>query len=270
MSKIHPSAVINKDVQLADDIISGPNCVIESGVSIGAGTILEANVVIGKDVAIGQKNHFFANCVIGSSPQLLLLDPTTKIGGLTIGDGNSFHEQVTIHPSIYPDKFTEIGNENFLMIGVHIGHDCVLEDKIVLSNYVQIGGHCKIETGAWLSGLAASHQFVTIGKWCYVAGLTGIIRDIPPFLVVSGHYYPQRVRGVNIRGLRRAGMSEKQKEKIIQAYKKLYRQKNALLQNAVALSKENGLDKNIQAMIDVIIKSSEHRYGRYLETLQTH
>ena len=270
MSKIHSSAVIHKNVKLAEDVIVGPNCVIESGVTIGAGSILEANVVIGKDVSIGEKNHFFANCVIGSQPQLLLLEPTTKIGGLKIGNGNSFHEQVTIHPSIYPGEFTEIGNENFLMIGVHIGHDCILEDKIVLSNYVQIGGHCKIETGAWLSGLAASHQFVTIGKWCYVAGLTGIIRDIPPFLVVSGHYHPQRIRGVNIRGLRRAGMSEEQKEKIFQGYKKLYRKKGVLLQNAVALSKEDGLDENIQAMVDVIIKSSEHRYGRYLETLRKH
>jgi UDP-N-acetylglucosamine acyltransferase len=270
MSQIHSSAVVHKNVQLAKDVTIGPNCVIKSGVSIGSGTILEANVVIDKNVRIGEKNHFFANCVIGSQPQLLHLDPTTEIGGLIIGDGNLFHEQVTIHPSIYPGEFTEIGNDNFFMIGVHLGHDCNLEDKIVLSNYVQIGGHCKIEIGAWLSGLAASHQFVTIGKWCYVAGLTGIIRDIPPFVIVSGHYNPQKIRGVNIRGLKRAGMSEEQKEKIFQAYKKLYRQKGVLLQNAIALSKENGLDENVRAMIDVITKSSEHRYGRYLETLREH
>ncbi|MBN2183372.1 MAG: acyl-ACP--UDP-N-acetylglucosamine O-acyltransferase [Sedimentisphaerales bacterium] len=269
MSQIHPSAVVSREAEISDDVVVGPNCVIESDVSIGAGSRLGANVVIDKNVKIGANNQFFANCVIGSRPQLLRLDPNTPIGSLVIGDGNIFHEQVTIHPSIYPGESTRIGNENFLMVGVHIGHDCALEDKIVMSNYVQIGGHCKIETGAWLSGLAASHQFVTIGKWCYVAGLAGINRDIPPFLIISGHY-PQKVRGVNERGLNRAGMSEQEKENICRAYKKLYRQGNVLLENAKALAAEDGLDENVRAMIDVITKSSEHRFGRYLEKSRRH
>ncbi|MCK5172677.1 MAG: acyl-[acyl-carrier-protein]--UDP-N-acetylglucosamine O-acyltransferase, partial [Planctomycetes bacterium] len=188
MNKIHPNAVIDKSAQLAEDVIVGPNCVIDSGVNIGGGTTLGANVVIGKDVKIGQKNQFFANCVIGGKPQLLSLGDDDQIGGLVIGDNNIVREQVTIHPSIYPDKFTEIGNENLLMIGVHIGHDCVLEDKIVLSNYVQLSGHCKIETGVWISGLVAVHQFVTFGKWCYAAGFAGVNQDVPPFVIISGHY----------------------------------------------------------------------------------
>lgn len=269
MSQIHPSAVVNENADLADDVVVGPNCVIEEGVSIGSGSILGPNVVIDKNVSIGEKNQFFANCVIGSKPQLLRLEPGTEIGGLSIGDGNIFHEQVTIHPSIYPGEQTKIGNENFLMVGVHIGHDCILEDKIVLSNYVQIGGHCRIETGAWLSGLAASHQFVTIGKWCYVAGLAGIIRDIPPFLIISGHY-PQKVRGVNARGMVRAGLDEQQKENICRAYKKLYRQGSVLLENAKALAADDGIDENVKAMIDTITKSSEHRFGRYLEKQRRH
>lgn len=269
MSQIHPSAVVSQEATLADDLVVGPNCVIAGGVSIGAGSILEANVVIDKNVKIGRNNHFFANCVIGSRPQLLRLSPDTEIGSLLIGDGNIFHEQVTIHPSIYPGEHTTIGNENFLMVGVHIGHDCILEDKIVMSNYVQIGGHCMVETGAWLSGLAASHQFVTIGRWCYVAGLAGINRDIPPFLIVSGHY-PPRIRGVNERGLNRAGLSEQQKDNICQAYKQLYRQGGVLLENAKALAQEDGLDENVRAMIEVITKSSEHRFGRYLEKQRRH
>ena len=269
MSQIHPSAVVNKNAELAGDVIVGPNCVIESNVSIGSGSILGPNVVIDRNVSVGKNNQFFANCVIGSRPQLLRLEPDTEIGGLSIGDGNIFHEQVTIHPSIYPGERTEVGNENFLMVGVHIGHDCVLEDKIVMSNYVQIGGHCRIETGAWLSGLAGSHQFVTIGRWCYVAGLAGINRDIPPFLIVSGHY-PQKVRGVNERGLVRAGMSEQEKDNICRAYKKLYRQGSVLLENAKALAAEDGIDENVRAMIDAITKSSEHRFGRYLEKCRRH
>ncbi|MHC4175081.1 MAG: acyl-ACP--UDP-N-acetylglucosamine O-acyltransferase [Planctomycetota bacterium] len=264
MTQVHPSAAVHKDARLAEGVTIGPNCVISSGVSIGAGTVLDANVVIDKDVKIGKNNHFFANCVIGCMPQTLSLTPDSKIGGLVIGDGNIIREQVTIHPSIYPNVLTKVGNDNFLMVGAHVGHDCVLGDKIVMCNYVQVSGHCKIETGVWFSGLVALHQFVTIGKWSYAAGLTGINRDVPPFLTVSGNY-PPRVRGVNKRGLQRAGLSEQQQERIFEAYRKLYRQEGALLENATALAKEDGLDENVRAMIDAITKSSEQQFGRYLE-----
>ena len=153
------------------------------------------------------------------------------------------------------------------MVGVHIGHDCVLEEKIVMSNYVQISGHCRIGTGVWLSGMVLLHQFVTIGKWCYAAGLAGINHDVPPFVIVSGHY-PPKVRGVNKRGLTRAGLSEQSQKKVMQAYKKLYRNDGVLLEKAKAIAAEEMLDENVAAMVDVIIKSGEHRFGRYLETLR--
>jgi UDP-N-acetylglucosamine acyltransferase len=267
MTQVHPSAVLHSDVKLADGVTIGPNCVIKSGVSIGAGTTLDANVVIGKDVSIGQNNSFFANCSIGGQPQILGLAPDAKIGGLVIGDNNTFREQVTVHPSIYAGQFTKIGNENLLMIGVHIGHDCILEDKIVMSNYVQISGHCKIETGVWLSGMVLLHQFVTIGRWCYASGLAGVNHDIPPFLIISGHY-PSKVRGVNKRGVKRAGLTDDQQEKVFDAYKRLYRQGGALLENAKALAAEDGLDENVRAMVDTIIKSSRQRFGRYLESFR--
>ena len=267
MSEIHPSAVVHKDAELADEVTVGPNCVIGGGVSIGAGTELGANVVIDGDVRIGQNNHFFANCVIGGIPQVLGFNSQNEIGGIIIGDGNTIREQVTIHSSIYPGKFTKVGNDNLLMVGVHIGHDCTLEDKTVLSNCVQLSGHCRIETGVWFSGIVALHQFVTIGRWSYAAGLAGINHDIPPFLIVSGHY-PPMIRGVNERGMRRAGLSEQQQQKISEAYRKLYRSGGTLLENAKALAADNGLDENVRAMVDMIIKSSEHRFGRYLETLR--
>jgi len=267
MVEIHPSAVLDKDARLDEGVRIGPNCVIESGVSIGAGTVLDANVVIYKNVRVGRDNHLYANCVLGGTPQVLGLNPDAVIGGLVLGDRNCIREQVTIHPSIYKDGFTKVGNDNLLMVGVHVGHDCTLDDKLVLSNYVQLAGHCRLETGVWLSGVVAIHQFCTIGRWCYAAGLAGINRDIPPFLVVSGHY-PPRVRGVNRRGLARAGLDEQQQERIVEAYERLYRRKGALLENAKALARENGLDENVRAMLDMIFKSSEHRFGRYLENFR--
>ena len=264
MIQVHPSAVVERDAQLAEGVTIGPNCAIDSGVSIGADTVIGANVVIGKGVKIGRNNQLFANCVVGSEPQVLGLRLDTEIGGLVIGDENIIREQVTIHPSMYPGEFTKIGNDNLLMIGVHVGHDCILEARIIMSNYVQLSGHCKIETGVWLSGMVLLHQFITIGKWCYAAGLAGINHDIPPFLIVSGHY-PPKVRGVNKRGLERAGLSEEQQQKILEAYKKLYRQGGTLLENAKALAQEDGLDENVRAMVEAITRSSEQRFGRYLE-----
>ena len=264
MIKVHPSSVVSKEAQLGEGVTIGPNCFIDNGVSIGAGTVIDANTVIYKDVKLGENNHLFAHCAIGGRPQILGLGPEVEIGKLLIGDRNTFREQTTIHLSSKAGKLTRVGNDNLFMIGVHIGHDCQLEDNIVMSNSVQIGGHCKIETGAWFSGLAGLHQFVTIGKWSYASGLAGITRDIPPFLIVSGHY-PARIRGVNKRGLDRGGYSEEQQEKIFEAHKKLYRQGVALLENAKALAEEDGLDENVRAIVDMIIKSSEHQYGRYRE-----
>ncbi len=264
-AQVHPSAVIDKTVKLADDVVVGPNCVIDAGASIGAGTIFDANVVIGPNVKIGSGNQLYPNCVIGRPPQLLGLKPDRKIGRLVIGDNNVIREQVTIHPSIYPAESTKIGDDNMFMVGVHLGHDCVLEDKIVISNYSQISGHCKFGTGVWLSGMVAVHQFVTFGKWCYAAGFAGINHDVPPFVIVSGHYPPE-IRSVNKRGLKRAGLTDEQQAKIVEAFKKIYRDDNGvLLERVKALAAEDGLDENVRAMVDAIIRSSEHRFGRYLE-----
>lgn len=267
MTKIHPTAIVEKDVQLGDDVVIGPQCVVEGPVSIGAGTVIDAKVVISGKVTIGCGNRFFPSSVIGCCPQVLGFDQDTNIGELVIGNRNVVREYVTIHPSRYQNAKTQIGNDNLLMIGTHIGHDCLVEDRIVLSNYVQIGGHCRLETGVWISGMAASHQFVTLGAWCFVAGLSGLARDIPPFLIVSGQH-PPRIRGVNKRGLKRAGLNVDQQEHIYTAYKRLYRQGGTLLANAQALAQQDGLDENVRAMIDAIFKSYRHRFGRYRETLR--
>jgi UDP-N-acetylglucosamine acyltransferase len=231
MAQIHPTAVVASSATIADDAVVGPNCSVGERTVIGSGTVLAANVVIEKDVTIGSGNRFFPNCTIGCSPQLLGIDPDKKLGGLVIGDNNVFRESVTIHPSMYPGHCTTIGNSNLLMVGVHVGHDCILEDKIVISNCSQLSGHCKVEMGAWLSAISGAHQFVTIGKWCYIGGLSGITHDITPFIIVSGSY-PLKVRSINKRGIVRAGLSPDQAAQVVRAFRKLYRSGGALLENA--------------------------------------
>lgn len=265
MAHIHPSSVVDADARLAEDVVVGPFCVIGKGVVIGEGTKLLSNVLIEPKVTIGKHNTFYSHTAIGAQPQMLGEQPEQETGALVIGDRNVFREQVTVHCSLTPERQTRIGDENLFMVGSHVGHDCVIENKVVLTNLVQLAGHCRLEAGAWLSGLVGVHQFVTVGRWSYTAGHTSVIRDVPPFLAVSGSY-PTLIRGVNSRGFNRAGLTDGQKTAIRQAYHRLYRNKNGtLLANARMLGQQDGLDENVRAMIESIEKSSQHRFGRYLE-----
>ena len=144
--------------------------------------------------------------------------------------------------------------------------DAIVEDKTVISNYSQISGHCNIQTGAWLSGMVVMHQFVTISKWVYAAGFSGINHDIPPFMIVCGHYPPE-VRSVNKRGLARAGLDDDQKEKVFDAFKKLYKQDGVLLEKAKIILEQTD-DENVKDICESIINSSKHRFGRYLESFR--
>ena len=214
---------------------------------------------------IGKGNSFYANSVIGRPPQLLGLNSDTKYGKLVIGDNNTIREMVTIHPSMFPDKLTSIGSGNLLMIGMHIGHDCVLEDNIVMSNYTQLSGHCKIEEGVWFAGVVLVHQFVTVGKWSYAAGLSGINHDVAPFVMISGHYPPE-VRSINRRGLDRAGYDAAEQKNILKAFKRIYKSDAGVFTDRVdALAAETDLDEGVRYMVDSIKRSNEHRFGRHLE-----
>ena len=266
--QIHPTAFVAPSAQLGSNVIIGPFSFVDEGVQIGDGTVLDTHVVIGKHTQIGKYNRVFAGAVLGRPPQILGLDENTRIGRLVIGDNNTIREHVTIHPSMYPDQNTVVGNHNLLMINVHLGHDCILGDKIVISNCTQVSGHCKIETGAWLSGMVAVHQFVTIGKWCYAAGYTGINHDVPPFVIVSGHY-PVEVRAINKRGLARAGLSEDQQNSVYDAFKFIWRSEGPVLERVKLLAARDGLDENVRAMCDAMLRSSQQRFGRNLE-LQRH
>ena len=261
---IHPTAVVASSAQIGANVKIGPYTVVDEGAVIGDNTTLDAHVVIGKETKMGKNNSIYAGAVIGRPPQILGFDDDTKIGGLQIGDNNTIREFVTIHPSMFPDENTIVGNGNLLMINVHLGHDCVLEDKIVISNATQVSGHCKLETGVWLSGNVLVHQFVTIGKWCYAAGLAGINHDVPPFVIVSGHY-PMEVRAINKRGLARAGLGEDEQKAVFKAFKHIWRSDGPILERGKELLEKGDLAEPVQDMVDALVRSNKQRFGRHLE-----
>lgn len=264
IASIHPNAVVHESAQLADDVSVGPYCVVGAGVRIGSGTTLMAHVVIEPDVVIGRDNLFFPGSVMGAMPQILGWGLDAETGRLVIGSGNTFREHVTVHRSMSPDGITLLGDENLLMVGAHVGHDCILEDKLVITNGVHMGGHCKLETGGWVSGMVGIHQFVTLGKWCYIAGHSTVSRDVPPYMTVSGNY-PSRVRGLNDRGVQRAGLGDAQSKNLQEAQRKLYRNGGTLVENAKRLEKQEGLDPAVYDITEFIARSAKHRFGRYRE-----
>ena len=265
MANIAPTAIVDETAKLGKDVIVGPGCVISPGVSIGEGCELKANVMVAEGVTLGLNNRIFSNVILGEEPQIIgLKEPPTE---LIIGDDNVFRETVAINRGS-PDGGgkTVIGNKNYFMIGSHLGHDCQVEDNVVIGNYTQISGHCKIERNVWMSAFSGTHQFVTVGCFSYAGGQSGSSYDIPPFMRVSGSY-PCEVRGLNVIGLRRAGFAEESIEALNKVYRRLYRRRGAgsLAGTVDELLGQNQLDDKVKYLLEFLNRSFKHRMGRYLE-----
>jgi UDP-N-acetylglucosamine acyltransferase len=200
---IHPTAVVHSKAELASDVIVGPYAVIEEEVSIAAGCEIGAHAVIKRYTTMGRGNRVFEHATIGGEPQDL------KFGGepsrLVIGDENIIRENVTIHRATGEDCVTEIGSRNYLMVGVHIAHNCILDDDCIFANGAALAGHILVEDHVYLSNAVGVHQFVRLGRYALVGGKAKVVQDVLPFLITDGN--PSRVRGLNSVGLRRAGFS---------------------------------------------------------------
>jgi UDP-N-acetylglucosamine acyltransferase len=170
MATIHPTAIIDPSAQLADDVVIGPYCVVGSHVVIGAGSVLQNHVTIQANTIIGRDNVFYPFSVIGADPQ------DRKFRGertmLIMGDGNRIREHVTIHRGTgNGGGETRIGDNNLIMVAVHIAHDCCLGNDICIANQVMLAGHVTIEDGANIGGGAGLHHFTTVGSCAFVGGL---------------------------------------------------------------------------------------------------
>lgn len=202
---IHPTAVVDARAELADGVVVGPYAVIGPEVTIGAGTRIGPHVVIDGRVRMGQGNQVFPGACIGLEPQDLKYtgDPTEVV----IGDDNTIRECVTINRATSEGEETRIGNGNLLMACSHLGHNCLLGDRIVIANGVAVAGHVVIGDRAIIGGVLGIHQFVHIGTLAMLGGMSRIDRDVPPFTIVEGH--PGRLRGLNRIGLKRSGLADR-------------------------------------------------------------
>lgn len=217
---IDPRAAIDPAARLATDVTVGPFSVIGPQVEIGAGTLVGPHVVIQGPTRIGRDNRIFQFASIGGIPQ------DKKYGGeptwLVIGDRNTFFEFVTVNRGTAQDKGrTIVGNDNWIMAYVHIAHDCLLGDNVILANNTTLAGHVTIEDWAILGGFTKVHQFCRIGAHSFTGMNVDITRDTPPYVMVSGT--PVEPRGINSEGLQRRGFTAEQIRNIKNAYRILYR-----------------------------------------------
>jgi UDP-N-acetylglucosamine acyltransferase len=246
-SRIHPTALISAEAELADDVRVGPYVVIEGRVRIGSGCIVRPQAYLCGPLTMGRDNVVFTGAVLGEEPQHLKYnqEPTS----LEIGDANVFREHVTVHRGTAASGATRIGSHNYFMANSHVAHDCEVGNRCIFANGAVIGGHCSIGDSVFLSGNCAVHQFVRIGRLALLSGASATTKDIPPFLMQQRI---DSVAGVNVVGMRRAGLSNDQIDAVRRAYHTIFRAGHILPAALALVEKEVGHVNAVAEMISFI------------------
>jgi UDP-N-acetylglucosamine acyltransferase len=246
---IHPKALIDPKAELADDVEVGAFTIIDAKVRIDAGTRIGPHAVLTGRTTVGKNNHIFQFTSIGEQPQdKKYANEDTE---LVIGDNNTIRELCTFsRGSAQGGGVTRIGNDNWIMACVHIAHDCILGDHIIMANNASLAGHVTIGDHAILSGYSLIHQFCTVGEHSFTSFASHVNQSIPPYVTVSGE--KARVKGINSEGLKRRGFSSAQIKQVRRAYKALYRE-NLSLEDATSRLIEMATDSpEIQPLVDFL------------------
>jgi UDP-N-acetylglucosamine acyltransferase len=264
--KIHPTAVIEAKARLGANIEVGPHAYVGPEVTVGDDCTIGHGCHIEGRVTMGRNNMLAPYVSLGTAPQDLKYhgQPTE----LSIGDDNVFREYVTVNIGTPTGSgVTRIGSRNYFMICSHVAHDCIVEDDAILVNSVLLGGHCHVETGAKLMGNTAVNPFVTVGKLAYVGGLTRVIQDAPPFMILEGN--PSRVRGVNEVGLSRAGYERDVIEELWEVYKAIYRTRKLNRTRVYGDVQANSASSpEALYLVEFLRRTQQGVHGRYLESLR--
>jgi UDP-N-acetylglucosamine acyltransferase len=219
---IHPTSVISPDAEIGEGVNIGPFCLIEGASKIGAGTVLRSHVVIGPHTEIGEENDIFPHATVGLQCQDISYkgEPTR----LVMGNRNVIRESCTLHRgTVKGGSITRIGDENFIMTGVHIAHDCIIGNNNIMANCATLAGHIEVGNGINIGGFSAIHQYCRIGDHAFMGGLTTASMDVLPFMkTASTGTRETKSYGVNIIGLRRKGFPEETIKALQQAHRILF------------------------------------------------
>jgi UDP-N-acetylglucosamine acyltransferase len=248
---IHPSAVIDPKARVDSEVEIGPYVVIEGPVTVKAGTRIMAHAYLTGWTEVGVNNEIHPGAVLGDSPQDKAYNGEETY--LKIGDHNVIREYVQVHRGTAPGSSTVIGNHNFLMANAHVGHNCRLGDEIVLANGALLGGYVEVGDHVFISGNCVVHQFVRIGPFALMRGLSGTSRDVPPYAIVD---WQHTIRGVNVVGLKRAGFDDKRIRALREAFRVLFRKGRNLSLAVQEIERQGRANEDVSALIE-FIKSSK-------------
>lgn len=250
---IHPTAIVHRDARVAPDVLVGPGTVIGPGVEIASGVQIGAHAVIDRDTTIGEGSRVFNGASIGTDPQDLKYagEPTR----LEIGERTTIREFCTINRGTGDSGLTRIGSDCLLMAYSHVGHDCDIGDHVILANLAQLGGHVVIADRVILGANVGVHQFTRIGIHSLIGGMSRVVQDVAPYLIVLGN--PCSARGINVIGLQRRGFSKESIAALRSAFRTLFRNKSLNLgQAADELESREGLTPEVVELI-AFIRASE-------------
>lgn len=233
--KIHPTAIVAAGAKLAPDVEIGPYSVIGPDAEVGSGCVIGAHAILENRVVIGAGTKIGHGTILGGNPQALGFDQLRRDTGVRIGKNNTIREHVTINRATQENSDTVVGDDNFLMTGCHLAHDCRIGNGAILANTVLMAGHVEVDDCAFLGGGSVFHQFIRIGKLAMVRGGCRFSKDIPPFCVGAG---TNLAMGLNSIGLRRAGLSAEARMQLKRAFRLLYLSNLNVSQALEAASKE--------------------------------
>ena len=249
---IHPTAVIADDARLADDVQVGPYAVIGPHVELGPRCIVGPHALVNGPTKMGADNRIFQFASIGEGPQDLSYkgEPTR----LEVGDRNIFREYVSVHRGTTKDKgVTRIGSDNMFLAYSHVGHDCIVGNRCVFSNFVGLAGHVEVDDWVIFSAYSGAHQFCKIGAHAFLANNTAVTYDIPPYVLAEGR--PAEPRIVNETGLKRRGFTPEQVRNIRNAFRVLYRSDLKLEVAAASLREIAKEQAEIVPMVEFLDRS---------------
>ena len=220
---IHKTAIIDSNAKIASTVNIGPYTVIGPNVEIDEHVIIQSHVSITGHTTIGKNNKIYPFASIGNDPQdMKYKGERTK---LLIGDNNTIREYSTINPgTIQGGGVTKVGNNNLIMISAHIAHDCIIGNNIVIANSAAIAGHAQIDDFVVIGGNCGVQQFARIGKMAMIGGMTGVSRDVIPYGLSTGNR--NFLNGINIVGLRRSKIANKEIIGLTDAYKEIFKTEN--------------------------------------------
>jgi UDP-N-acetylglucosamine acyltransferase len=260
------TACIDPRAELADDVEIGPYCVVGPEVRIGRGSRLISHVCILGRTALGEENVIHPFAVIGSEPQdVSFRGSSTRV---EIGDRNTIRESVTIHRGSEKEQgVTRIGSNNLLMVNVHVGHDCTLDDRIIIANNTILGGHGHVESYVTISGGVGLHPYVSVGSYSYVGALSRIYHDVPRFMIVDGN--PSKVRCINVVGLKRNNISAEAIAGLHEAHRLIYRAHMTVSHAAEILASHGHLCPEVKSLLEFIETQHLGKHGRARERWRT-